>query len=656
MGIMSMSWVRSLLLKRTFRLIIVSSFLALTVAVQPGLAAEKFISIVYHDIPEKAAVDDDNTRAEFIKQLEYFRTHGYQFISAQDVIAASKGQKKLPEKAILLTFDDAYLSFYKFVFPVLKLYRYPAVLSVVTSWIDGKKPSFYAGKEFMNWDQIKEVAASGLVTIASHSNDLHKYVKSNPAGNEEESGYTFIYNNQTKKYESESEFRTRIREDLKKNLDIFAQKLKFRPHVMTWPYGAYNKIALEEAKKLGFDVFLTLEHGFSDIHHLDRISRYYAYANLYWVQTFLEDLEKGLREKTPIRAVQIDLDTIVDPKSYEESDQNLGKLIDRLKILGVNTVFLQGYCDTQGTGNVSSLYFYNHTLPVSMDFLSHAVNRIKVRDIKVFVWMPVSAFELPNAALNESLKVREIKKGREGVTTSWYRRLSPFDPRSLEVAKGIFRDLSAYVNFDGILFQDDAYFTDEEDFHPAAAQAFQQRLGTELTESAVKNEPLKTQWIDLKTETYNRYIAELIKTVKIYRPDAQIARNIYSEVITNPAAKAWFSQDLSTYVKDYDYAVIMAYTSMEKKSSWSSQKDYFQTLFDAVKKYNANNKVVFKLQAYDWATKTWIKDESLKREMSYLLSIGVKNLAYYPDDVFKNKPNDNYLSEIISGRSFVKDR
>lgn len=624
------------------------------VGVQPGLAADKFICIVYHDIPAKPTVDDDNARSDFVKQLEYFRTHGYQFISAQDVYAASKGKKKLPEKAVLLTFDDAYESFYQFVFPVLKLYHYPAVLSVVNSWIDGKAPTYYAKKKFMTWDQVREVAASGLVTIASHSHAIHKFAKCNPDGNEEEAPYTFVYNSQTKKYETDSEFRTRIRDDLKKSLDSFEKELHLRPTIMTWPYGAYNELGLEEAKKLGFSMFLTLQHGFADVHNLDHISRYYAYANLYWVQTFLEDLQKGLREKTPIRAAQIDLDTIVNPKSYEESNQNLGKLIDRLKILGVNTVFLQGYCDTQGTGNVSSLYFANHTLPVSMDFLSHAVNRIKIQDIKVFVWMPVTAFELPNAALNESLKVRENKNGRIGVTTSWYRRLTPFDPRSLEIAKGIFRDLAAHVNLDGILIQDDAYFTDEEDFSPAAAKAFQQRLGTELTPSAVKNEPLKSKWIDLKTDTYNRYIAELIKTVKIYRPEAKIARNIYSEVITDPAAKAWFSEDLATYVKDYDYAVIMAYTAMEKKFSWSSQKDYFQTLFDAVKKYNANDKVVFKLQAYDWAKKTWIKDSDLKREMSYLLSLGVKNLAYYPDDVFKNKPNDNYISEIMSGRSFVK--
>ena len=89
--------------------------------------------------------------------------------------------------------------------------------------------------------------------------------------------------------------------------------------------------------------------------------------------------------------MQIDLDKIVDPGSYENSNQNLGKCLDRLKSLGVNTVFIQGYCDIEGTGTVKSFYFANTVLPVKMDFLSHAVNRIRSRGIQVYVWMPALA-------------------------------------------------------------------------------------------------------------------------------------------------------------------------------------------------------------------------------------------------------------------------
>jgi biofilm PGA synthesis lipoprotein PgaB len=74
---------------------------------------------------------------------------------------------------VLLSFDDAYESFYTRVFPALQLLRVPAVLSVVTSWIENPGAQLYKQKKLMNWAQIREVSDSGLVTVASHSHDLH---------------------------------------------------------------------------------------------------------------------------------------------------------------------------------------------------------------------------------------------------------------------------------------------------------------------------------------------------------------------------------------------------------------------------------------------------------------------------------------------------
>ena len=106
------------------------------------------------------------------------------------------------------------------------------------------------------------------------------------------------------------------------------------------------------------------------------------------------------------------------------------------------------------------------------------------------------------------------------------------------------------VNLDGVLFQDDAFLTDEEDFNPSAAAAFQKAYGAELTPAMVKDEPIKAKWIRLKTETLNNYINELIRTMHIYRPTAKIARNIYSEAVTNPASQAWFAQNLESYLQN----------------------------------------------------------------------------------------------------------
>jgi len=352
--------------------------------------------------------------------------------------------------------------------------------------------------------------------------------------------------------------------------------------------------------------------------------------------------------------VQVDLDPIVSRNSAEESDKNLGLLLDRLVRMGVNTVFLQGFCDLGATGNVKSLYFANSVLPVEMDFLSHAVNRIRSREMKVFVWMPALAYELPDPVLNEQLKVREWKGGKPEVTSSWYRRLSPFDPRSLEAIRKIFADLAARVQFDGILIQDDAYLAETEDFHPAAVEAFRRHYGVEPEPGKLETDKeLNAKWVAFKTEALDRHVGEIVKTVRTYRPGASIARNIYSSVVTNPDATTWFAQDFKGYLKTYDYTVVMAYAAMEGKKD---SRKWYRELFEAAGGRENAARVVFKLQAYDWKTEKWISDQAMKDDLTFLLALGARHVAYYPDDVYRNKPDVDVVAVILSARDEVKRR
>ena len=82
---------------------------------------------------------------------------------------------------MLLTFDDGLRSSYTKVFPLLKAYHYPAVMAVVGAWIDlaadGKVdfgPRLFTRDDFATWEQLREMQASGLVEIASHTYDLHR--------------------------------------------------------------------------------------------------------------------------------------------------------------------------------------------------------------------------------------------------------------------------------------------------------------------------------------------------------------------------------------------------------------------------------------------------------------------------------------------------
>jgi hypothetical protein len=122
---------------------------------------------------------------------------------------------------VLLSFDDGYRSFYTRVYPLLLAYDYPAVLALVTSWMEvpaggevdyGGRP--LKREAFVTWDEVRTMQASGLVEIASHSHDLHRTVLSTPQGNSAPSARTWAFDPATGRREDDAAHRARIRADL----------------------------------------------------------------------------------------------------------------------------------------------------------------------------------------------------------------------------------------------------------------------------------------------------------------------------------------------------------------------------------------------------------------------------------------------------------
>lgn len=120
--------------------------------------------IMYHDVVPKKEVWFDLTNAEFERQMEALAAVGASVVSLDDVVSHLRDGKKLPPKAIALTFDDGTLGNYENVLPVLRRYRFPATFFVHTAYV-GKK----TGKDHMTWDQLREIQAEGLVDIQPHT-------------------------------------------------------------------------------------------------------------------------------------------------------------------------------------------------------------------------------------------------------------------------------------------------------------------------------------------------------------------------------------------------------------------------------------------------------------------------------------------------------
>ena len=595
----------------------------------------EFLVLCYHAVTAKATPYDrygSIPQRLFVEQMEYLRTHGYNPVSLDDILKASEGKKPLPQKPVLLTFDDAYLSYYEFVVPVLKKFGYPSVVAVVGRFIDNPPKDF--PEQVMTWDQIKELSSRRLVEVVSHTYDLHKEVRYNPQGNVASAVNIRAYDGNKKTYETEEEYRSRIETDFNIQNELFRKKLGFTPRAIAWPYGRYNSISLEIAHKAGYRIGFNVEKGFAHINRLHRINRTVIINEP--IEGFIKMIKNPDGDKANIRAVQVDLDLLYD-HDPEKTDQNLGKLINRLVEMKVNTVFLQAFADPDGTGNIKSVYFPNRVLPVRADLFSHAVHQMMIREIKVYAWMPTLSIEGPDKKLNEKLRVREFVEGEIRPSHSWYNRLTPFSRETRKLVKMLYEDLAVHSQIQGVLFQDDAYLTDREDFHPAAISGYESLFKKKILPDEFKNNPEpNNKWARYKTEALIDFTVSLMDEVRRYRPDALFGRNLYSIVLTEPESETWFAQDYELFLKNYDHVIVMAYPQMEKVRRPS---EWIEGLVNRAKAFNEGlEKTVFKLQAYDWGNKLWIEDDLLFHEMRDVLSSGGRHIAYYPDNFWLDKP------------------
>jgi len=613
----------------------------------PEAAKNTFLVLCYHDIPKEVNLDEYGVDQEsFIQQIEYLRTHGYHFISLDDVMRAHKGEKTLPEKAVLLTFDDAYLSFYEFVLPMLKLYGYPCILAVETAWIDKPDPEIRV--LLMNWKQLKEVARSNLVEIACHAHNLHQGIVYNPQGNTNWAAIARKYNPQTKAYETEDAYRKRIHDDLVFSKNILHDQLGVSARVIVWPYGRYNQICINEAKSLGFEVMFYLEDKLANINDLNAIPRY-VFANNPTIVEFIKRLKRNFSEDLMQRVLHADLDLIYDPDPVQQ-EENLNKFIERVNVMKVNTVYLQAFSDDKGVGNIYSVYFPNRVLPMRADFFSRVVNQLTIRNIQVYAWMPMLSIVLPNTTENDSLRVRELKDNKKFISSFWYARLSPFNEDVRHKLNMLYEDMAINARIDGVIFLDDGYLNDFEDFSPEGVLAYEKISdGKDIPYEKLTKEQ-RQRWIKEKTEVLIELTEELEKTVRFYRPQALFARTLYAEVILNPKSEEWLAQNFSKSIQSYDYVAIMAYPLMEKANN---PVKWLRSLVREVKKYpHAIEKTIFKVQTYDWDKKRWINTKTVDKWLRTLVDAGAVHIGYYPDSYIENKPDDRMIRFMMSSEDF----
>jgi biofilm PGA synthesis lipoprotein PgaB len=637
--------------------LLLAAAFSLPLRAEPGSRSPAFQVFCYHDVRDDVVdeIDPDPlamSTARLVQHFAWLREHGYRPVSVDDILAARDGRRKLPDNAVLLSFDDGYESFYSRVYPLLQAFRYPAVLALVGSWLEvpaGGEVSYgdekYPRSHFLSADQIREMHASGLVEIASHSHDLHRGVPANPQGNQQPAAATRIYDAATGRYEDEATYAARLRADLDRNSRYLASITGERPRVMVWPYGAYSRIGARVAESLGMSVAFTLRDGIASSEALQAVPRHLIDGN-----APLTDLVWTLQNRidAPVqRVMHVDLDYLYDEDAAQQA-MNLDTLLERVKSMQISTVYLQAFADPDGDGTADALYFANRHLPVRADLFNRVAWQLQTRaGIDVYAWMPVLAFDLKGRPSPEALRVQS-EPGDDSAANA-YRRLSPFNPEARQIIREIYADLAAHANFNGLLFHDDALLSDREDVNPSAREVYRRQWGIPATTAAIRADDASARrWTELKTRYLIEFTQELAGVVREMRPDIRTARNLYAGVVMDPAQEAWFAQSLPAFAAAYDYVALMAMPHME---GVADPRDWLQRLVGRVDPAS-RTKTVFELQARDWRTGEPVTSDELAGQMRLLGDAGARHFGYYPDDFVSGAPDLGKVFPVMSLSSY----
>ena len=133
----------------------------------PAAAKTRAVVIMYHRFGESRYPSTNVTLEQFEAHLRELSSGGYRVMALADIVDALLGAKTLPDRAVGLSIDDAFLSVYTEAWPRLKKAGFPFTLFVATGAVDHKQSGY------MNWHQIREMVRAGVAIGSQTETHLH---------------------------------------------------------------------------------------------------------------------------------------------------------------------------------------------------------------------------------------------------------------------------------------------------------------------------------------------------------------------------------------------------------------------------------------------------------------------------------------------------
>jgi peptidoglycan/xylan/chitin deacetylase (PgdA/CDA1 family) len=229
------------------------------------------IIFCYHGLVDKVRFPGTQiTPAAFEAQMKELKDRGITVIGMQDLLAWKRGEKNIPPRCAVITFDDGLKSQYEVAWPIMKKFGYTFTMFIYT---EGVRGGLFGGGEAITWEQLGDMRDNGI-DIQAHSATHQDLREGHPVTIREPDG------KKVRKRLTGAEYEQFLQNELVGCKTLLEQRLGIKVNCFAVPYGFYNQHVKDLARNAGYEAMFTVYgQPITFTSPLDSIGRYAIEAN-----------------------------------------------------------------------------------------------------------------------------------------------------------------------------------------------------------------------------------------------------------------------------------------------------------------------------------------------------------------------------------------
>ena len=209
--------------------------------------------LMWHNLAEDSSGDMTISVDTFRAQIEALHEAGFKTVSLQQLYDYVHFGTELPEKPIVLTFDDGYFSNYEYAFPILQEYDMQATIFAIGVSVgkDSYKDTDHAMTPHFGADEAREMVASGLISVQSHTYDMHQWPPFED-GNAQVRETLLPFDG-----EADADYEAAVEADFAESRELLESITGQPVNALAFPEGAYVTLTQDALRSAGAELTFT---------------------------------------------------------------------------------------------------------------------------------------------------------------------------------------------------------------------------------------------------------------------------------------------------------------------------------------------------------------------------------------------------------------